>query len=155
MISFLWLSVSAQSYYYYKGQRIYLIENPLIRYVELQQTLSSTEAEEFRNMLSNYCWRTDEYSSYFNKYYIKPDKYEEFMQICFSNETIISLHAPNYAQNDTSSFYPTRIILVKNKTNINLQAILTDYDIPFSNIVLRENNTRPKMLLTGTTTITA
>jgi len=68
--------------------------------------------------ICDYCWRMDEYSSYFNKYYIKQDKYAEFMQTCFSNETIISLHSPNYAQNVTSSLYPTRIVLVKNKTNI-------------------------------------
>jgi len=101
-------------------------------------------------MLSDYCWRMDEYSSHFNKYYIKQDKYAEFMQTCISNETIISLHSSNYARNDTSSLYPTRIIHVKNKTNINLQAVLTDYDIPFSNIVQsRYNNLEYAIYITN------
>ena len=69
-------SVTAQNqYYYYKGQRIYLTENPLVRFVELQHTVSSTEAINIHEILARYCWRTDEYTPYFNKYYIQQDKY--------------------------------------------------------------------------------
>ena len=137
----MWLSITAQNqYYYYKGQRIYLQENPLIRYVELQQTVPLTEAKDFQEMLNKYCWRTDEYTPYFNKYYINQDKYAEFLQACLTHDSIISLHTPNYARNDTSSMYFTRILLVKIKTNINLQDVLIDNNVPFSNIIQSKYN---------------
>lgn len=140
-ILFIWLSIPAQNqYYYYKGQRIYLQENPLVRYVELKQIVTQTEAMEFQEMLNEYCWRTDEYSPYFNKYYINQDKYAEFLQVCFTHDSIISLHTPNYARNDTSSMYPTRILLVKSQTKINLQAVLRENNIPFSNILQSKYN---------------
>ena len=109
-VLFMWLSITAQNqYYYYKGQRIYLQENPLIRYVELQQTVSLTEAKEFQKTLNHYCWRIDEYTPYFNKYYINQDKYAEFLQVCLAHDSIINLHTPNYARNDnyrqTYNFY--------------------------------------------------
>lgn len=134
-ILLLCLSVTAQKYYYYKGHKIYLHENPLVRYVKLQQTVSPAEAREFQNLLNKCCWRTDEYSPYFSKYYIKQEKYAEFLQTCITHDSIINLHTPNFANNDTLSMYPTRTLLVKTQTNINLQAVLTSQDIPFSEII--------------------
>ena len=135
------MSITAQNpYYYYKGQRVYLNENPLVRYVELKQTVSETAAEDFHNMLTKYCWRTDEYTPYFNKYYINQDKYAEFIQTCRSQDTIISLHTSNYAHSDTLSMYPTRTLLVKSKTNINLPVVLAHNNIAYTNIIQSDHN---------------
>lgn len=140
-VLFAWLSIIAQNkYYYYNEQRIYLQENPLIRYVELQQTVSPTEAKEFQKSLNKYCWRIDEHTPYFNKYYINQDKYTEFLQTCLAHDSIVSLNTPNYARNDTTSMYFTRKLLVKSKTNINLQDVLIDNNIPFSNIIQSKYN---------------
>ena len=132
---FSWLSVNAQSYYYYKDQKIYMQENPLVRYVELKQTASPFKVKELHDLLNKCCWRTDEYSPYFNKYYINQDKYDEFLYVCSTHDSIISLHVPNYASTDSSVLYPTRMLLVKTQTDVNLQTVLTDNNIPYSDII--------------------
>ena len=50
----IYLSITAQNHYYYKGQRIYLQEDTLVRYVGLRQTVSLTEAREFYDSLNRY-----------------------------------------------------------------------------------------------------
>lgn len=140
-LSIICLSITAQnSYYYYKEQRIHLNENPLVRYVQLKQTVSETVAEDFHNMLTRYCSRTDEYTPYFNKYYINQEKYAEFLQACSIHDSIISLHTPNYAHSDTLSLYPTRTLFVKTKTSVNLPVVLAHHDIPYTIINQSDHN---------------
>ena len=140
-LSIICLSITAQnSYYYYKEQRIHLNENPLVRYVQLKQTVSETVAEDFHNMLTRYCSRTDEYTPYFNKYYINQEKYAEFLQACSIHDSIISLHTPNYAHSDTLSLYPTRTLFVKTKTSVYLPVVLAHHDIPYTIINQSDHN---------------
>lgn len=140
-IILLCLSTTAQvSYYYFNGNRIYLNENPLVRYVEIIQSASSEQVEEMYELLSSCCWRTDEFSTHLTKYYIIQNKLPEFMQICFAKDSIICLHASNYADSDTSIFYPTRSILVKIKTNVNIYTALFENNIPFINVMQSKYN---------------
>ena len=140
-IILLCLSTTAQvSYYYFNGNRIYLNENPLVRYVEIIQSASSEQVEEMYELLSSCCWRTDEYSTHLTKYYIIQNKLPEFMQICFAKDSIICLHISNYADSDTSIFYPTRSILVKIKTNVNIYTALFENNIPFINVMQSKYN---------------
>ena len=140
IITMCWFLTAQPSYYYSQEEHFYLNENPLVRYVELQQTISFEQATAIHELLNSCCWRTDEFTPFFNKYYINQDKYVDFQHICQIYNSIICLHTPNYANEDTSIFYPTRIVLVKIKPNIDLQNVLTDNNILFTNIVQSKYN---------------
>lgn len=89
----MWLFSNAQSYYYYQGQRIGLQENILIRCVELKHTITPFEAEKIHDILRDYCYDTEEYTPYLNKYYIKQDEYVDFIEACLARDSIIEMNS--------------------------------------------------------------
>ena len=135
-------SFAQTPFYYYQNKQIYLNENQLVRYIQVKQSVPIDQVQDFYAELSECCWRTDEFTPYFVKYYINQDKYPTFLQICNTYDSIISLHTPNYANNDTSIYYPERIVLAKINSNVDIQELLTENKVSFYNVVQSKYNNK-------------
>ena len=140
-VAFLYLTAQ-ESYYYCQERKIFLPENNLVRYVGFKNDLSADQAENLRRQLSEFCDRVGEYTPFFNKYFILEDKLNQFMKVIFDNDSLISLHTPNYTLNDTLTFYPSRTILVKIKSSASLLSILKETNIPYYKIVQNKYNNK-------------
>ena len=132
--------LSQSSFYYYKGNRIPLNENPNVRYVSFNKQLSEEDVSLITGQLEEFCWRVDAYDSRFKKYYINQNDLDNFLGVVSRNNSNILLHTPNYATSDTVSFYPVRQVLVKSKHNISLDYLLTYLNIPFESIIQNQYN---------------
>lgn len=53
--------LSQSSFYYYKGSRVPLNENPLVRYVCLDRQIPNEEVAFITRQLESFSWRVDKY----------------------------------------------------------------------------------------------
>ena len=124
--------LSQSSFYYYRGVRVPLKENPLVRYVCLDNRISDEEVAFVTRQLENYSWRVDKYDSLFGKYFVNSNDLNDFLSVVSQYNSEVILHTPNYATIDTDSFYPVRQVLVKNSSDISVDYLLSQLNIPCS-----------------------
>ena len=142
--------LSQSSFYYYKGTRVPLNENPLVRYVCLDRQLSEKEVAFITRQLENFSWRVDKYDSTFGKYFVNTNDLNDFLSIVSQYSSKVILHTPNYATIDTDSFYPVRQVLVKNSSGISVDylqkttASLDVKSVPAGVYLLRVRDTEGK-----------
>ena len=103
----------AQSYYYYQGEKFFVTENPYIRHVNLNKSINKETCCLIDSLLETCSWKVDVYNNHYRKYYVIQNKLECFMEILERYDSLTTLHTPNYGENDSLSFYPTRTILAK------------------------------------------
>ena len=132
--------LSQSSFYYYKGNRVPLNEDPLARYVCLDRQISEEEVTSITRQLEKYSWRVDKYDSLFGKYFVNTNDLNDFLSVVSRYNSKVVLHTPNYATIDTDSFYPVRQVLVKNSFDISVENLLTQLKIPFERVVQNQYN---------------
>ena len=132
--------LSQSSFYYYKGTRVPLNENPLVRYVCLDRQIPEEEVAFITRQLENFSWRVDKYDSIFGKYFVNTNDLNDFLSIVSQYSSKVILHTPNYATIDTDSFYPVRQVLVKKSSDISVDYLLTQLNIPFERVVQNQYN---------------
>jgi subtilisin family serine protease len=97
--------------------------------------MTDEDASVITQQLESLCWRVDTYDSTFKKYYINLGDLNDFLSVVSQYSSRIILHTPNYAPVDTDSFYPVREVLVKKNSNIPVEDVLVNLNIPFERIV--------------------
>lgn len=136
------VALSQSLFYYQKGERVPLNENPLVRYVCLDKQMPEKEASIITRQLELFCWRVDTYDSTFRKYYINQNDLNNFLSVVSQYNSKVILHTPNYASVDTDSFYPVRQVLVKSSSNFSVEDLLTQLNVPFERVVQNPYNVK-------------
>ena len=81
-----------------------------------------------------FCWRVDEFSPFFNKYYINEYRVNEFLRTFDGYKSLIDWQTSNFALEDTDIFYPTGLIFAKILQGTNLQLVLTQLEVHYDSI---------------------
>ena len=129
-------SSKAQStFYYYRGNKVFLNENKSIRYISYNRNTPEELLIYVDSLLSGCCSKIDTCTAFFNKYYVKNNKNSTFETIVDQYDTLFILNTPDYAQADSLLLYPTREILLKIRETYSIQTILTDQNVPYSHYI--------------------
>ena len=127
--------VCAQNLYYYtQGNKVYLSENQFVKYIKVNDSISEGQALEIQQSIGLFCWRVDEFSPFFNKYYINEHQFTEFLGAYDGYRSLIDWKSSNYALEDTNTFYPTGLIFAKILQGTDLQLVLTQLEVPYDSI---------------------
>ena len=136
-------SSKAQStFYYYRGNKVFLNENKSIRYISYNRNTPEELLIYVDSLLSGCCSKIDTCTAFFNKYYVKNNKNSTFETIVDQYDTLFILNTPDYAQADSLILYPTREILLKIRETYSIQTILTDQNVPYSHYIEDDYNNR-------------
>ncbi len=127
--------VCAQNpYYYTQGDKVYLSENQFVKYIKVNDSISEGQALEIQQSMGLFCWRVDEFSPFFNKYYIDEHQFTDFLRVFDNYRSFVDWQASNYAFEDTDTFYPTGLIFAKILQGTDLQIVFKQLEVPYDSI---------------------
>lgn len=89
---------------------------------------------EIQQSMGLFCWRVDEFSPFFNKYYINEHQFTEFLGAYDGYRSLIDWKSSNYALEDTDTFYPTGLIFAKILQGTDLQLVLKQLEVTYDSI---------------------